>query len=234
MYFGVFDPTIIILIPAMIFAFYAQMKVSSAYNNYSKVKNRNGITGAQAARSILDANGLSGISIEIIPGRLSDHYDPRKKVMRLSQSVYNEASIASVAIAAHESGHAIQHSENYMPLKLRNLIAIPVSLVSRLSWPLLIVGLIIIQMGYYSQGNLIFNLGVIAFAGVVLFHTVTLPVEFNASKRAIALLTEQGIIYPEEAGGAKKVLSAAALTYVASLAVAVANLIRILAIRGRD
>jgi len=234
MYFGVFDPTFIILIPAMIFAFYAQTKVSRAYNNYAKVGNRHGITGAQAARSILDANGLSDIPIEITAGKLSDHYDPKKRVMRLSQRVYNDASIASVAIAAHESGHAIQHGQNYMPLKLRNLIAMPVSLVSWLSWPLLIVGIIIIQMGYYSQGNLIFNIGIIAFAGVVLFHTVTLPVEFNASKRAISLLVDTGIIYPEEAGGAKKVLSAAAMTYLAALAVAVANLIRLLLIRGRN
>lgn len=234
MYFGIFDPTFIILIPAMIFAFYAQTKVSRAYNIYAKVQNRHGITGAQAARSILDANGLSNIPIEITAGKLSDHYDPKKQVMRLSQKVYNEASIASVAIAAHESGHAIQHGQNYMPLKLRNLIAVPVSLVSWLSWPLLIVGILIIQMGYYSQGNLIFNIGIFAFVGVVVFHSVTLPVELNASRRAIALLTDQGIIYPEEAGGAKKVLSAAALTYLAALAVAVANLIRLLVIRGRN
>jgi Zn-dependent membrane protease YugP len=234
MYFGAFDPTIIILIPAMIFAFYAQTKVSRAYNNYAKVGNRRGITGAQAARSILDANGLADIPIEITAGRLSDHYDPKKRVMRLSQQVYNDPSIASVAIAAHESGHAIQHGENYTPLKLRNLIAMPVSLISWLSWPLLIVGILIIQMGYYSQGNLIFNVGIFAFAGVVLFHAVTLPVEFNASKRAINLLVDQGIIYPEEAGGAKKVLSAAAMTYLAALAVAVANLIRLLLIRGRN
>jgi hypothetical protein len=234
MYFGMFDPTIIILIPAMIFAFYAQTKVSRAYNNYSRVANRHGITGAQAARSILDANGLSDIPIEISAGKLSDHYDPKKRVMRLSQKVYNDASIASVAVAAHESGHAIQHGQNYAPLKIRNLIAMPVSLVSWLSWPLLIAGILIIQMGYYSQGNLIFNLGIFAFAGVVLFHSVTLPVEFNASKRAIALLVDQGIIYPEEAGGAKKVLSAAAMTYIAALAVAIANLIRLLLIRGRN
>ena len=234
MYFGVFDPTFIILIPAMIFAFYAQSKVSSAYNNYAKVMNRHGITGAQAARTILDANGLSNIPIEITAGKLSDHYDPKKQVMRLSQRVYNDPSIASVAIAAHESGHAIQHSENYGPLKVRNLIAMPVSLVSWMSWPLLIVGIIIIQMGYYSQGNLIFNIGIFAFVGVVAFHAITLPVEFNASKRAIHLLVDQGIIYPEEAGGAKKVLSAAAMTYLAALAVALANLIRLLVIRGRN
>lgn len=234
MYFGAFDPTFIILIPAMIFAFYAQTKVSRAYSNYAKVRNRRGITGAQAARSILDANGLSDVPIEITAGRLSDHYDPRKKVMRLSQNVYNDPSIASVAIAAHESGHAIQHSVNYMPLKVRNLIAMPVSLISWMSWPLLIIGILIIQTGNYTQGNLIFNLGIFAFVGVVAFHLITLPVEFDASRRAIALLVEQGVIYPEESGGAKKVLSAAALTYLAALAVAVANLIRLLLIRGRN
>lgn len=234
MYFGAFDPTFIILIPAMIFAFYAQTKVSGAYNNYARVMNRRGITGAQAARAILDANGLSDVPIEITAGKLSDHYDPKKRIMRLSQGVYNDPSIASVAIAAHESGHAIQHSENYTPLRVRNLIAMPVSLVSWLSWPLLIMGIIIIQMGYYSQGNLIFNIGIFAFVGVVVFHSVTLPVEFNASKRAISLLIEQGVIYPEESGGAKKVLSAAAMTYLAALAVAVANLIRLLLIRGRN
>jgi Zn-dependent membrane protease YugP len=234
MYFGVFDPTFIILIPAMIFAFYAQTKVSRAYNNYAKVMNRRGVTGAQAARSILDANGLSDVPIEITAGRLSDHYDPRKKVMRLSQNVYNDPTIASVAIAAHESGHAIQHSVNYMPLKIRNLIAMPVSLISWLSWPLLIIGILIIQTGNYTQGNLIFNIGIFAFVGVVVFHLITLPVEFDASRRAIALLVEQGVIYPEETGGAKKVLSAAALTYLAALAVAVANLIRLLLIRGRN
>ena len=234
MYFGAFDPTFIILIPAMIFAFYAQTKVSRAYNNYAKVMNRRGITGAQAARSILDANGLSDVPIEITAGRLSDHYDPRKKVMRLSQHVYNDPTIASVAIAAHESGHAIQHGVNYIPLKIRNLIAMPDSLISWLSWPLLIIGILIIQTGNYTQGNLIFNLGIFAFVGVVLFHLITLPVEFDASRRAIALLVEQGVIYPEESGGAKKVLSAAALTYLAALAVAVANLIRLLLIRGRN
>jgi uncharacterized protein len=234
MYFGVFDPTFIILIPAMLFAFYAQTKVKSAYNNYARVQNRKGITGAQAARAILDANGLREIPIELTSGKLSDHYDPSKKVMRLSSKVYNDASIASVAIAAHESGHAIQHGQNYVPLKLRNVIALPVNFVSFLSWPLLIVGILIIQMGYYSQGNLIFNLGIIAFSGVVLFHSITLPVEFNASKRALVLLEGEGIIYPEEIGGAKKVLSAAAMTYVAALAVAVANLIRLLVIRGRN
>ena len=234
MYFGMFDPTFILLIPAIIFAFIAQSRVNSAYNNYSGVAGRNGMTGAAAARKILDSNGLDHVSVEMGKGRLSDHYDPRKKIMRLSPDVYNGSSIASLAIAAHESGHAIQHGSKYVPLSIRNVIAVPVSIVSGLSWPLLIVGLIVIQTGYYSQGNLIFNIGIFAFVGVILFHTITLPVEFNASRRALVQLEELGIVLPEETGGAKKVLSAAAMTYVAALAVAVANLLRILLIRGRN
>jgi len=234
MYFGIFDPTIILLIPAVILAFAAQAKVKSAYNNYSRVRNRKGITGAQAARSILDANGLENVKISVSQGRLSDHYDPRKKVMKLSPEVYNDASLASVAIAAHESGHAIQHGQGYVPLTLRNVIAVPVSVISWASWPLLIIGIFVIQAGNYYQGNLIFDIGVFAFAGVVLFHAITLPVEFNASRRATVQLEEQGILLPEETGAAKKVLSAAAMTYVAALAVAVANLLRILVIRGRN
>ncbi|WP_206458947.1 zinc metallopeptidase [Anaerovorax sp. IOR16] len=226
-----FDSSIIYLIPAMIFAMYAQAKVKSAYSQYAKVRNRKGITGAQAARLLLDKNGLSDVRIEMIQGRLSDHYDPRKRVMRLSSAVYNDASIASVSIAAHETGHAIQHGLGYMPLSIRNTIAPVVSLVSNLAWPLLLIGLF---MGNSPQGSLLFNLGILFFCGAVVFQAITLPVEFNASHRAIVQMQEKNIIYPEEAGGAKRVLSAAALTYVAALAVSVANLIRILAIRGRD
>ena len=234
MYFGIFDPTIIILIPAMIFALFAQSKVKSAYSRYSRVRNRRGITGRQAARIILDANGLRHVPIEMTRGTLTDHYDPKKDVMRLSSDVYNGVSIAAVSIAAHESGHAIQDGTSYGFLKFRNAIAPAVSLVSTASWPLLIIGLIIIWQGNAATGKLIFNIGVIFFAAVVVFHTVTLPVEFNASKRAIRQLEELNIIDYNESKGAKKVLSAAAMTYVAALATAVANLVRILLIRGRD
>ncbi len=233
MYFGIFDPTIIILIPAIIFTFYAQSKVSSAYNKYAKVRNRRGITGAQAARRILDSNGLSDIPIEITNRKLSDHYDPRKRVMRLSPQVYNDPSVASVSIAAHEAGHAIQHANSYGPLRFRNILAPFVSVVSNLAWPILIVGLFIISAGNSSQGNLIFNIGIICYALAVVFQAVTLPVEFNASSRAIKQLNELGIIYLEETASAKKVLSAAALTYVAALAATIATLLRILALRGR-
>lgn len=234
MYYGMFDPTSVILIPAMIFAFYAQTKVQSAYKTYAQVGNRNGITGADAARRILDQNGLEYVTIEITEGKLSDHYDPKKNIMRLSPKVYNEPSIASVSIAAHESGHAIQDEKGYTPLKVRNAMVPVVSFASNLSWPLLLIGIIITSAGYYSQGNLIFNAGIILFASVVLFHAVTLPVEFNASRIAVEELVGLGIIHEEEKTSSKKVLSAAAMTYVAALAVAVANLIRIAVLRRRS
>ena len=234
MYFGMFDPTIVVLIPAIIFALYAQSKVKHAYSKYLRVGNKRGITGRQAARMILDANGLGYVPIEMVAGTLTDHYDPKNDVMRLSSQVYNGTSIASVSIAAHESGHAIQDGTAYGFLKFRNAIAPVVSIVSTASWPLLIIGLFIIWQGNLSTGNFIFNLGVIFFITVVLFHTVTLPVEINASRRAVKQLLDLGIIDAGEVRGAKKVLSAAAMTYVAALATAVANLVRSLLLRGRD
>ncbi len=234
MYFGMFDPTIIVLIPAILFAMYAQSKVRHAYSKYLRVPARRGITGRQAARMILDSNGLRHVPIEMVAGSLTDHYDPGKDVMRLSSDVYNGTSIASVSIAAHESGHAIQDGTAYGFLKFRNAIAPVVNVVSTASWPLLLVGLIIIWQGNVTTGNMVFNLGIIFFLAVVLFHTVTLPVEVNASRRAIEQLTALNIIDEAEAKGARKVLSAAAMTYVAALATAVANLIRILLLRRRD
>lgn len=234
MYFGYFDPTIIILIPAIIFTLIAQSKVKSAYSKYRSIPTRRGITGYQAARMILDNNGMQHVPIEITAGTLSDHYDPKNDVMRLSNDVYNGTSIASVSIAAHESGHALQDGTSYGFLKFRSAIAPAVSLVSTASWPLILIGLIIIGTGNLTTGNLLFNLGILFFCAVVLFHTVTLPVEFNASRRAVRQLADLGIIDAAETKGAKKVLSAAAMTYVAALAAAVANLIRILLIRGRD
>lgn len=234
MYFGMFDPTVILLIPAIIFSLYAQAKVKSAYSRYSGIANRRGLTGRQAARMILDSNRLSHVPIEMVSGTLTDHYDPSKDVMRLSAQVYNGTSIAAVSIAAHESGHAIQDGTAYGFLRFRNAIAPVVNLVSAASWPLLLIGLMIIWAGNRTTGNLIFDLGVIFFAVVVLFHTITLPVEFNASSRAVKQLQALNIIDASEVKGARKVLSAAAMTYVAALATAVANLIRILMIRGRD
>lgn len=233
-YFGMFDPTIIILIPAIVFTMIAQRKVHSAYAKYATVRNRKGMTGAEAARRILDMNGLREVPIEITQGVLSDHYDPRNRIMRLSPQVYHDPTIASVSIAAHESGHAIQHAQSYKPLQIRNSIAPVVSIVSNLSWPILLVGLLIIGSGNLTSGNFIFDLGILFFSVAVFFQAITLPVEFDASKRAIEQMNTLGIIYEEETTSAKKVLSAAAMTYVAALATSVANLIRILLIRGRS
>ena len=223
--------SMIFLIPAIILTLIAQTKVNSAYAKYARIANRRGLTGAQAARMILDANGMSDVPVEMIGGKLSDHYDPRRRVMRLSSQVYSEPSVASVAIAAHEAGHAIQHSVGYSPLQIRNAIVPVVNLCSNASWPILIIGLF---LGHSAMGDLVFNLGVLLFVATVVFQLITLPVEFNASRRALEQMEAMGIVYDNsEARGAKKVLSAAALTYVAALAMAVSNLIRILAMRGR-
>lgn len=232
--FGMFDPTIILLIPAILFTLYAQGKVNRAYRKFSQVPNRTHMTGAQAARRVLDANGLQNVRIEMVGGTLSDHYDPRDRVMRLSAQVYNDATIASVSIAAHESGHAIQHGGGYALLTIRNAIVPVVNVASNLSWFLLIIGIVISGTGRVATGNLVFDIGILFFAAVVVFHLVTLPVELNASSRAIQQLQTLGIVGTDEIAGSKKVLSAAAMTYVAALATAVLNLIRLLLIRERD
>lgn len=233
--YGMFDPTFIVLVPAILFTLFAQSKVKSAYSKYSRVLNSTGMTGRQAARRILDANGMSHVPIEMVAGQLTDHYDPKNDIMRLSNEVYNGTTIAAVSIAAHESGHAIQDGSSYAFLKFRSTIAPVVNLASTASWPLILIGLMIIWSGRsFELGDMIFDLGVIFFMVVVLFHLVTLPVELNASKRAITQMVDLGIISGVEVKGARKVLSAAAMTYVAALATAVANLIRILLIRGRE
>ena len=223
--------SMIILIPAIIFTMYAQSKVNSNFRRYSNIRNARNMTGAEAARRMLDANGLTNVQIEQIRGSLTDHYDPRKRVLRLSQSVYGVNSIAAVSVACHEAGHAVQHAESYKPLKIRNTIVPLVNFASGLTWPLVILGIILLANGSY-MGDLLFNIGVITMLAVILFHTVTLPVEFNASSRALRQMDDLGIITEEENKGASKVLRAAAMTYVAALATAIANLLRILAIRG--
>lgn len=228
-----YDATYVILIPAIIFTFIAQGKVTSNFNKFSRVRNRRGITGYQAARMMLDANGLRDVQIEQVRGSLTDHYDPRKRVLRLSESVYGVESVAAVSVACHEVGHAIQHAEGYAPLKIRNSIVPAVNFASALSWPLALIGLILLGNGAYI-GDTIFNVAILAMLAVIFFHTITLPVEFNASNRAKVQMEDLSIIVDgEEARGARKVLSAAAMTYVAALATAIANLLRILAIRGR-
>ncbi|MDD4377386.1 MAG: zinc metallopeptidase [Eubacteriales bacterium] len=229
-----YDTSFIILIPAMIFAMIAQGSVSRTFRKYSNIRNRKNLTGAEAARMVLDNNGLNNVEVEHVRGNLTDHYDPRKRVLRLSDSVYGSNSVSAVSVACHEVGHAIQHAKGYVPLKIRDGIVPIVNLASNLTWPLVLIGFFLLTAGNYVQGNLIFNIGVITFIAVIAFHIITLPVEFNASRRAINQMQEYGIVGDEEVVGSKKVLRAAAMTYVAALAVAVANLIRILALRSRD
>lgn len=225
--FGYFDPTMIILIPTIILTLYAQNKVNSNFNKYLRIPTKKGYTGLQVARLLLDQNGLKDIPIELTRGKLSDHYDPGKKVLRLSGEVYRGNSIASVSVAAHEVGHAIQHANDYTPLILRNKVFPIAKFGSSAAWIFIFVGLLIPSMGS------LMDVGIILFATAVLFQIITLPVEFNASSRALDLLDGNGVLLSNEEQGAKKVLSAAALTYVAAMASGIAQLLRLLLIRGR-
>ncbi|MDD6043920.1 MAG: zinc metallopeptidase [Eubacteriaceae bacterium] len=231
-----YDSTYIILIPAILFTLYAQSQVKGAFNRYSKVRNQKNISGAEAARIVLDYNGLSDVKIAPIRGSLTDNYNPTNKVLSLSETVYGVNSIAAISVACHEVGHAIQHANGYAPLKVRNSIVPVVNFASKLTWPMIIIGLILLSTSAESWyfGNMLFNIGVIAFGAIVVFHLITLPVEFNASSRAIDQMMELGLVTDADVHGSKRVLRAAAMTYVAALATAVANLLRILAIRGRD
>ena len=220
MYYGIDIYYLIFVIPAMLFSMWAQSKVTSTFNRYSKQRTYSGMTGFEAARRILAANGLYNVQVEHVSGNLTDHYDPKANVIRLSDSVFNSNSVAAVGVAAHEAGHAVQYAQDYAPIKLRAAI-IPVTQIgSQLSMPLVLIGFI---MGL----DPLVNLGLLLFATVAFFQLVTLPVEFNASRRAVSALEMSGSISDEELYGVKKVLSAAAMTYVAALAVAVANLLRL-------
>ena len=220
------DQTIIILIPAIIFSLIAQGMVKSTFNKYSRVNNSRGLTGFDAARAILDRNGLSHIRIERVGGELTDHYDPRANVIRLSDSVYGSTSVAAVGVAAHEAGHAVQYAVGYSPIKLRNAIIPVTQFGSRLSTPLVILGLV------FSWDFLI-TAGILLFCGVVLFQAITLPVEFNASRRAISTLRDDAFLDDDELRGAKKVLTAAAMTYVAAMVSALLSLVRLLVLSKR-
>lgn len=223
--------TMWILIPAIIFTIAMQGKVKNAFRRYSQVPTRSGVTGAQAARKILDENGLTDVEIRETSGSMTDNFDPRSNVVNLSQTVYGVNSIAAVSVACHEVGHALQHAQGYKPVKIRNAIVPAVNFCSALTWPLVIIGIILLSTNSWNFGNILFNVGVALFVVVILFHLVTLPTEFNASKRAIVEMEKYDIIGQDEVIGSKKVLNAAAMTYVASLALAVANLLRILAMR---
>ena len=230
MFFPFFDPTFILLLPAMAFAMWAQWKVQSTFAEYSRVRASNGLTGRDMARQIMMRNGVTDVQVEAVGGVLSDHYDPRSHTVRLSENNFAGDSISSIAVAAHEVGHVLQHQQGYLPLQFRTGIAPVVGIASTAAMPLFLIGLFIGPRMPFS-GTLM-DLGVVFFAGAVLFHLVTLPVEFDASKRALAELTSTGAVLPQEVAGAKKVLDAAALTYVAAAAVAALQLVRLLVLRN--
>lgn len=220
------DPTLIILLPAIIFTMYAQFKVTSTTSRYFNVRTSRGYTGEQVARKILDSNGLYNVSVEMVRGRLSDHYDPRSHVVRLSQDVYYGTSITSVAVAAHECGHAIQHAKGYTPLNFRSALVPVVNFASNISW-------FLIMLGFIMTGPFL-EIGILLFSASVLFQIITLPVEFNASSRAIVQMTNLGIVEGKEASQSRRVLNAAALTYVAAALTSILQLLRLLAIANRD
>lgn len=231
-YYGMgmfYDPTMMILIPAILFTMYAQFKVSSTTNRFFRIKSRSGYNGQQVAERILAANGIRDVRIVPIRGTLTDHYDPRRKVLRLSEEVYYGTSITSVAVAAHECGHALQHAYGYAPLTIRGAIVPVVNFASSLSWILIFVGL------FFSGNNTMLQLGILMFSATVIFQLITLPVEFNASSRALVQLQDLGIVDSREARDSRKVLSAAAMTYVAAALTAILQLARLLLIaNNRD
>ena len=212
---------LILVVPALIIAGIAQINVKKTYNTMAKIANRKRLTGAQAAAMVLSHYGIYNVRIEVGHGKLSDHYDPRSNVIRLSPEVFSGTSIASVGIACHEAGHAAQHAQNYIPIKIRNAI-LPVANIGSS------VGFYLAIFGYFLGYGLLIDIGIILFASVTVFQLVTLPIEFNASRRAISVIDETGMLYAEEIPQAKKVLFAAAMTYVASLLVSVMSLLRLI------
>ena len=227
MLFGLFrfDWTILIVLPALFFSIWAQLKVNSTYKKYAVFPTKRGMTGAGAARRILDENGLSHVKIEHIRGNLNDHFDPRANVIRLSDAVHDSTSAAAIGVAAHEAGHAVQYAQKYAPMKLRALIIPATRFGSILAMPLFFIGLILVS-------DYLMLAGIVLYATVALFQLVTLPVEFNASGRAMKVLRTSGMLTSEEQGAAKEVLTAAAMTYVAALVSSLLTLLRLLVLAG--
>lgn len=217
---------ILFVIPALLLTVWAQINVNSTYRKYAQVYSRRGLTAAEAARAILNRNGLSNVAVGHVSGRLTDHYDPRTNEIHLSDSTYSSTSVAAIGVAAHEAGHAIQHAVGYAPIRVRNFLVPSVQFASQAAIPLFIIGMI------FSSGFLM-DAGIWFFVAAVAFQLITLPVEFNASGRAIAILDQGGILESDEVAGAKRVLRAAAMTYVAAAAMALAQLLRLLMARGR-
>ena len=216
---------ILFMVPCLILSLICSARVRSTFAKYSKVPNSRNMTGAQAAHAVLSAHGVSDVRIEPVGGNLTDHFDPRTKVIRLSESVYNATSVAAVGVACHEAGHAVQHNEGYLPNKIRSAIVPVANIGSRMSWILIVIGMLL-PVRY----NFVITIGIILFSASVIFTLVTLPVEFNASSRALATIKEKDLLTAEEYKGAKSTLSAAAMTYVAAAATSVLQLLRLLLI----
>lgn len=229
MYFFGYDPTYILVIIGAVICILASSRVNRVFNKYAQVRSHSGMTGREAAEKILRANGIYDVTVQHVSGNLTDHYDPRNKVLRLSDATYQSASVAAIGVAAHECGHAVQHNVGYTPLKIRGALVPVANFGSMAAWPLIIIGLFINR----RTSLLLINLGILLFSAAVLFQLVTLPVEFNASRRAVKVLENTGMLYPEEVSATKEVLGAAALTYVASAASMILQLLRLLLISGR-
>lgn len=229
-YYG-FDMTYLILVlPCVLLAMWASANVNSTFKKYASQHSMRRITGAEAAQRVLSANGVTGVRIERVSGNLTDHYDPRTNVIRLSDGVFSSTSTAAIGVACHEAGHAVQYAQNYAPIKLRAAIIPVTNIGSQLAMPLILIGLLFSFMGNYSYG--LVYLGIACFGLSLVFQLVTLPVEFNASRRAMQTIEQCGILTDEEQKGARKTLTAAALTYVAATAVALAQLLRLLVLFG--
>lgn len=229
MFYLGYDSTYILVLIGVALCLLASSRVNSVFRRYSSVRSRSGMTGREAAEKILRANGIYDVIVRHIPGNLTDHYDPRNKTLGLSDATYGSASVAAIGVAAHECGHAVQHATGYAPLKFRGALVPVANFGSAIAWPLILIGLVI-----NSNSALLFiDLGILLFSAAVLFQIVTLPVEFNASNRAVNALEKSGMLYPEEIRQTKAVLGAAALTYVASAASAILQLLRLIIIGGR-
>ena len=227
-YYGYYyyDPTYMLIVISALISLFAQFLINSRFSKYSRVRSRSGMTGAQAAERILQSQGIYDVAIQRVSGKLTDHYDPRNKTLNLSDAVYASTSVAAVGVAAHECGHAIQHARGYAPLSFRSALVPVANIGSLLSWLFIILGI------FFGGSHTLIMIGILMFSAAVLFQLVTLPVEFNASGRALKLLSETGILQKDEVSDTRKVLSAAALTYVAAAATAVLQLLRLLRLFG--
>lgn len=227
-YYGWWDSTYLLVVIGAVICMLASARVKSSYRKYSRYRSKSGLTGAQTAERILHRAGIYDVSIRRVAGNLTDHYDPRRKTLNLSDGVYGSASVAAVGVAAHECGHAIQHQKHYAPLALRSAIVPAANFGSTLAWPLIVIGILLSS----STGSLLIQIGIVCFSFAVLFQLITLPVEFNASGRALRILEDTGILNSEELPMTRRVLGAAALTYVASAAAAILQLLRLLLLFG--